>query len=108
MHHQLCTLSSRLEIRSIVDRLQRLAYNALVAEREIWKATQVQPGTERELSELNFHVLDLNTFHCIYLFQFVLVGHFVWRCQWRRIPLSRFKSHVPGDKAFKSKVCSHA
>ena len=41
----------------------------------------------------------------MYVFQLVLVGHFVWRCQWRRISLSRFKSHVPGDKAFKSKVC---
>ena len=29
----------------------------------------------------------------------------MWRCQWRRVSLSHFKSHVPGDKAFKSMVC---
>ena len=54
--------------------------------------------------EVGFHI-NVHV-HCTYLFQFVLVGHFVWRCQWRRISLSRFKSHVPGDKAFKSKVCT--
>ena len=54
--------------------------------------------------EVGFHI-NLHV-HCTYVFQFVLVGHFVWRCQWRRISLSRFKSHVPGDKAFKSKVCT--
>ena len=60
-------------------------------------------GVGRVVVEVGFHI-NLHV-HCTYLFQFVLVGHFVWRCQWRRISLSRFKSHVPGDKAFKSKVC---
>ena len=49
--------------------------------------------------------MSIYTCHYTCVFQLVLVGHFVWRCQWRRISLSRLKSHVPGDKAFKSKVC---
>ena len=60
-------------------------------------APLVGVGSRSGFSHINLHVL------CTYLFQFVLVGHFVWR---RRISLSRFKSHVPGDKAFKSKVCT--
>ena len=45
---------------------------------------------------------------CVYILclssQLLVVGHLVWRWQWRRKKLSHFKSHVPGDKSFKCKV----
>ena len=49
--HGFVALSGRLAIRSTVDKLQRLACDALVAESEnleIWETTQVQPGHEWE------------------------------------------------------------
>ena len=49
--HGFVTLGSRLAISSTVDKLQRLAYDALEAESEIFEireAMQVSPGPEWE------------------------------------------------------------
>ena len=42
--------------------------------------------------------------NCLYFSQVVVIGHLVWRWQWRRRKLAQFQPHVPGDKSFKCQV----
>lgn len=53
---------------------------------------------------------DGETFH-IYILSFaygilavVVIGHLVWRWQWRRRKLAQFHPHVPGDASFKCRA----
>jgi len=51
--------------------------------------------------EETFHIYVLSFAYGILVL--LVVGHLIWRWQWRRRKLSHFRSHTPGDKSFKCK-----